>query len=55
MISLDMPTNLKQKGHKVKRGRKLCRQCINKYGKIMNEPEEIIIDENETETGRTSG
>ena len=50
MISLDMATNLKQKGHKVKLGQKLCRQYINKYEKIMNEPEEITIDENETKT-----
>ena len=45
-----MATNLKQKRHKVKLGQKLCHQCINKYKKIMNEPEEITIDENETET-----
>ena len=44
-----MAVNLKQKGHKVISGQKLCRHCINQYEKTMKEPEEITIDENETE------
>ena len=42
--------NLKQKGHKVIPRQKLYHQCINHYEKIMKEPEETAIDENETET-----
>ena len=47
---LHMATNLKEKGLKVKSGQKLCCRCVNKYDKIMNEPEEITIDENGRET-----
>ena len=46
----DITVNLKQKGIKIKPGWKLFHQCINQYEKIMKEPEEIAIDENETET-----
>ena len=31
IIPLDMAVNLKQRGHKVKPGQKLCYQCINQY------------------------
>ena len=42
MISLDMAVNSKQKGQR------LCHQCIKQYEKIMKEPDEIVIHENET-------
>ena len=50
VISLDTAVNLKQKEHKVIPGHKFCCQYINQYEKMMKEPEEIVIDENETET-----
>ena len=48
MISLDMAVNSKQKGHIFIPGQRICHQCIKQYEKIMKEPDEIVIHENET-------
>ena len=41
-------SKFKQKGHIFIPGQRLCHQCIKQYEKIMKEPEEIVIHENET-------